>query len=165
MGMRDRFIASEIRKRENESRLAREITLTDAQILLQKVKAPADVESFLFNRLKKMIDASWENGYLMGKMYREKSKDEMKTDARIPGKSEIVSRMSSAIMSQANGYNQLIMAAVVILELTGFSRDKALNSPAVGKIVNQFVNDLKSDMQQMNNLLHNFGTMWGANGK
>ena len=165
MGMRDRFIASEIRKRENESRLAKEITLMDAQILLQKAKTPADVEAFLFNRLKKMIDVSWENGYSMGRMYREKSKDEMKADARMPGKNEIVSRMSSAIMSQSNGYNQLIMAAVVILELTGFSRDKALNSPAVGKIVNQFVNDLKSGMQQINNLLHNFGVMWGANGK
>jgi len=165
VGMRDKLIASEIRKRENESRLAKEITLMDAQILLQKAKTPADVETFLFNRLKKSIDASWDNGNSIGKMYREKSKDEMKTDARIPGKSEIVSRMSSAIMSQANGYNQLIMAAVVILELTGFSRDKALNSPAVGKIINQFVNDLKSNMQQFNNLLHNFGVVWGTNGK
>jgi hypothetical protein len=163
--MRDRFIASEIRKRENESRLAKEITLTDTQILLQKAKTPADVETFLFNRLKKSIDTSWENGYSMGRMYREKSKDEIKSDVKIPGKSEIVSRMSGVILSQSNGYNQLIMAAVSILELTGFSRDKALNSPAVGKIVNQFVNDLKSDMQQINNLLHNFGTMWGANGK
>ena len=165
MGMRDRFIASEIRKRDNESRLAKEITLMDAQILLQKAKTPADVETFLFNRLKKMIDASWENGYLMGKMYNGKSKDKTKIDIRVPGKSEIISRMSSAIMSQANGYNQLVMAAVSILELTGFSRDKALSSPAVGKIINQFVNDLKSNMQQFNNLLHNFGVVWGTNGK
>jgi len=165
VGMRDRFIASEIRKRENESRLAKEITFMDAQILLQKAKTPADVETFLFNRLKKGIDVSWENGNSMGKLYREKSKDEMKTDTKMPGKSEIISRMSSAILSQSNGYNQLIMAAVVILELTGFSRDKALNSLAVGKIINQFVNDLKSDMQQFNSLMHNFAVMWGTYGK
>lgn len=165
MGMRDRFINSEAEKLRNESRLANEISLTDAQILLQKAKSNSDVEIFLLNRLKKIIDASWENGYSIGKMSREKSKEEIKAAGNMPGKNDIVSRLASVILVQANGYNQLIMAAVSTLEMTGFTRDKALNSPSVGKIVNQFVNDLKSDMQQFNNLLHNFGIMWGVYGK